>query len=434
MEVIRKKILKNEFFKKQPPRALFSVLQKLHESFPETFLAGGCVRDALLGVTAKDFDIATGASPDQVQALFRSTVAVGKQFGVIRVLMDEHEFEVASFRTDGLYIDGRRPSQVLFSSPLEDALRRDFTINALFYDPWSEEIIDYVGGLKDLADKKIACVGDPKSRFNEDALRLLRAIRFQAQLGFSIQDETWQAIETQIKSIEKVSKERLFDEFNKLLKSTYKFQGLNSMNQLGVLSFLCQKKWSSWQKKIDPQSAPQYFPVLPTNFISFLESPQQKTILEAWPWVCFFKWIQSEVTSEPLSGLHLSVFYQKLWKSNFIKWDFHSDQAMSVGMIIKESFELEKYLMQIFELIQINDPLKIQNFIQLKMRFTDPKQSKPWVNAPRLQQCYLDLNKPQDCPQKQKLGQLLSEIYLHQLSGKYQNWDSLKEFVLKRIQ
>src|SRR5215469_4321438 len=154
-----------------------AVLLLLREAGHVAYLAGGCVRDLLLGTEPKDFDIATDASPDRVRKLFKNTQAVGAAFGVILVRHRKSQIEVATFRAEAGYNDGRHPSQVRFTNAEEDAKRRDFTINGLFYDPATQQLIDYVGGQEDLKAKRIRAIGDPVERFEEDSLRLLRAVR-----------------------------------------------------------------------------------------------------------------------------------------------------------------------------------------------------------------------------------------------------------------
>lgn len=202
------------------------------------FLAGGCVRDALLGLVANDLDIATDATPDQIEELFTKTVNVGKSFGVMRVILEGADIEVATFRTDGDYKDGRRPDSVIFSSPEEDAKRRDFTINALFFDLQSEQVLDFVEGQKDLFNKIIKTVGDPRKRFQEDHLRLLRAARFAAQLDFIIEEQTLLAMSEMAPVVKNVSGERLRDEMGKLLKSKNVPLGLQMMNQSHLMTTL----------------------------------------------------------------------------------------------------------------------------------------------------------------------------------------------------
>src|SRR5262247_4478238 len=163
-------------------KSAHKVAARLRERGHIAYFAGGCVRDMVRGLPPKDYDIATDARPEVVQTLFPRTYAIGAHFGVIIVLEDDFQFEVASFRSDEAYIDGRHPTAVHFSSPEEDARRRDFTINGMFYDPVAEKVIDFVGGRADIAAKLVRAIGDPARRFAEDRLRMLRALRFATVL------------------------------------------------------------------------------------------------------------------------------------------------------------------------------------------------------------------------------------------------------------
>jgi putative nucleotidyltransferase with HDIG domain len=222
----------------KPYQVAASIVQRLQEHGYVAYFAGGCVRDALLGVPPKDIDIATSASPGQVQGLFHRTIPVGIQFGVVRVLASEMEFEVATFRSDGLYLDGRRPSEVRFSTPEEDAVRRDFTINGMFYDPFNGRVIDYVNGRQDLSGKLIRAIGQPSKRFAEDRLRMLRAIRFASTLGFEMESATWLAIKAEALEIERVSPERIREELLKILGSPHRLRGFDLLDQSGLLAVI----------------------------------------------------------------------------------------------------------------------------------------------------------------------------------------------------
>lgn len=228
--------------------AVNEIYHKLTAAGYKAFLAGGCVRDALLGRVAHDIDVATDATPDQIEALFEKTVAVGKAFGVIRVLTLGADIEVATFRTDGTYQDGRRPDHVTFSSPVEDAERRDFTINALFFDLLQKEVIDFVGGKEDLNQKIIKAVGDPEKRFREDHLRILRAVRFAAQLGFTIESQTFVCLSQMASLVKSVSGERLREEWTKLLLSPFVEKGLSLAVSSGLMQelFPFRAKDPSW--------------------------------------------------------------------------------------------------------------------------------------------------------------------------------------------
>jgi len=212
------------------------IVARLQQAGFTAYFAGGCVRDQLLGTEAKDYDIASSATPEEVQRLFpRVTDLTGKSFGVVRVLVEDESYEVATFRQDGPYKDGRRPESVRFATAEEDAQRRDFTINGLFYDPVAERLIDYVGGEADLRAKIIRAIGVPADRFAEDQLRLLRAIRFATRLFFTIEPGTWEAIRAAAPSIRTISAERIRDELNKIFTATKPERGLDLLDQSGLL-------------------------------------------------------------------------------------------------------------------------------------------------------------------------------------------------------
>jgi len=213
------------------------VVRALRQAGFEALFAGGCVRDALLGRLIADVDIATSATPDQVERLFAGrTVPVGKAFGVVVVLHGRFSFEVATFRLDGKYADGRHPDGVTFASAEEDAKRRDFTINAMFGDPESGRVVDDVGGLADLDARVIRAVGDPAVRFREDRLRMMRAVRFASVLGFRIDAATLSAVAAHAADISDVSAERIAAEFVRLLcESPKPSVGLNLLRETGLL-------------------------------------------------------------------------------------------------------------------------------------------------------------------------------------------------------
>jgi poly(A) polymerase len=211
------------------------LLKTLHQAGHQALFAGGCVRDKLRGVEPKDFDIATSATPAQIQALFPKTVPVGVQFGVVLVVADGDNFEIATFRTESGYQDGRRPSQVAFATLEEDAKRRDFTVNGLYWDGESESIVDLVGGQADLQRRIIRTIGDPDERFGEDHLRLLRAVRFAVQLDFEIEPETLASVRRNAARIAKVSQERIRDELAKILTSGAPARGIRLLDETGLL-------------------------------------------------------------------------------------------------------------------------------------------------------------------------------------------------------
>ncbi len=207
----------------------------LAEAGHRALLAGGCVRDMLLGVESKDYDIATDAAPGRVAELFPRHVDVGAAFGVMAVLLPEGAFEVATFRRDGPYLDGRHPSYVEHADERQDALRRDFTANALFYDPLDKTVIDYVGGREDIQAKRIRAVGEARKRFEEDYLRLLRAVRFAARLDYTIEPDTWDALCAFAPSILQTSPERIRDELLKMLTEGAAERAFRLLDASGLL-------------------------------------------------------------------------------------------------------------------------------------------------------------------------------------------------------
>lgn len=212
-----------------------SIVERLRVKGFEALYAGGCVRDQLLGLIPHDYDVATSARPEEVEALFPRTVPVGAQFGVILVLEQGEEIQVATFRGDGLYRDGRHPESVTYTDAEGDARRRDFTVNGLFYDPITSEVLDFVGGREDLKAGILRAIGTPSDRFSEDKLRLLRAVRFATTLGFTIDPETWKALLIRAPEIHAVSAERIREELCKIMLSPNRVRGFDLLDESGLL-------------------------------------------------------------------------------------------------------------------------------------------------------------------------------------------------------
>lgn len=220
----------------EPREAAQRVAATLRRAGWQALFAGGCVRDTLLGRQPKDYDVATDAKPEEVIARFPGAMTVGAHFGVVVVKMGGVQIEVATFRKDGAYTDGRRPDSVIFTSAEEDAKRRDFTVNGLFADPESGEVIDYVGGRGDLDNRLLRAIGDPAARFEEDHLRLLRAVRFATVLGFEIEAATWQAVCALSGKIATVSMERVRDEMVKTLEHPNRLRGFDLLMESGLMA------------------------------------------------------------------------------------------------------------------------------------------------------------------------------------------------------
>jgi len=212
------------------------IVHRLQQAGHEAYFVGGCVRDLLRGVEPGDYDIVTSAHPDEVCSLFPHTVPVGISFGVVLVVEGGHSYEVATFRTESDYKDGRRPSQVEFSSAEGDVRRRDFTVNALLMDPVTGNIIDYVEGRRDIENRLIRTIGSPEERFAEDHLRMLRAVRFAANLGYDIGEETFNAIKQHVSLISRISAERIRDELTKLLTRGGARCGMENLAETGLLA------------------------------------------------------------------------------------------------------------------------------------------------------------------------------------------------------
>ena len=219
-----------------PRESARKIVECLHRAGFAAYWVGGCVRDFLLGRVPQDFDLATDARPEQVEKLFRKTIPVGKKFGVVIVVENGQHFQVATFRAEADYRDGRRPTTVVFAPAEADARRRDFTVNGLFFDPLTEKIHDWVGGETDLRAGIIRTIGRPAERFGEDHLRLLRAVRFAAQLGFAIEPETFAAVQLLAPKIERISAERVRDELVKLFQPPHAARGLALLRASGLLA------------------------------------------------------------------------------------------------------------------------------------------------------------------------------------------------------
>lgn len=211
------------------------IVRRLQNAGHEAYWVGGCVRDVLLGKVPQDYDIATSARPGEVESLFKRTIPVGRKFGVLLVVEEGHEFQVATFRSEANYRDGRHPERVAYANAMADARRRDFTINGLFFDPVQKALLDWVEGKADLDAKIIRTIGRPKDRFGEDHLRLLRAVRFAAQLNFEIETRTLRALRSDAEKILKISAERIREELMKLFRPPYAARGLDLLRESGLL-------------------------------------------------------------------------------------------------------------------------------------------------------------------------------------------------------
>src|SRR5438093_1544221 len=216
------------------PDSAIAIIEELRRHGHEAYLVGGCVRDMVMRIEPADYDIATSAHPEQIIRIFPRTESIGAQFGVVLVIYHGKPFEVATFRSDEAYVDGRRPTGVVFTDAKQDVLRRDFTINGLLYDPTTEHVIDYVNGQADIQAKIVRAIGDPQTRFEEDKLRILRAIRFGARPGYTIQAATWDAVRTMAPKIHQVSSERIREELTRILTEGQAAHGFRLLEESGL--------------------------------------------------------------------------------------------------------------------------------------------------------------------------------------------------------
>jgi len=214
------------------------LVRRLQEKGHRALFAGGCVRDMLMGIKSADYDIATSARPEEVMNLFKKTIPVGVQFGVVIVVADGFQFEIATFRTEGPYSDGRHPDSVSFVDPEGDARRRDFTINGMFYDPVKDELLDFVGGQRDIKLRLVRAVGDPYQRFCEDYLRMIRAVRFASRFGYEIEESAREVVKELARKVLGVSWERIREELQKILLDDNRKRGLQLLDELDILGHI----------------------------------------------------------------------------------------------------------------------------------------------------------------------------------------------------
>ncbi len=388
-----------EIYRQDPQfRLAEKICQTLQSGGHQALLAGGCVRDFLLHRTPQDFDVATSATPDQVEALFPKTVAVGKNFGVIVVVEGEEQVEVATFRKDGVYEDGRRPSTIEFAAAEEDAQRRDFCVNGLFYDLKTQTVLDYVGGGEDIQKKRIRAIGEPKKRFEEDHLRLLRAVRFAAQLGFEIENETLAAVKASASLIKTVSGERIQDEMTKLLTSQDPEKGLRLMFETELLGNLLENENLMWKP--------------PTKSFSRAEKNKEDA------WFRFFLWLKS-VQLEGASLYHFENLAER-WKFSrdlkqkslkALNWMYEDRPFLRhpLGEILALSYQPENLrgLMEYSEtLLQDDEKPAFEKFLSRRLQLGREKPT-PWIAASDLSAKL----------QGEELGRALRLCYWEQLEG-----------------
>lgn len=400
----------------QYPKVL-EVCVKLKNNGFKAWLAGGCVRDMLLGIPAKDFDVATDAPPRDVQRIFQGALDIGEQFGIIMLPLKDtanqnFQIEIATFRADGEYKDGRRPEEVKFTTPEEDALRRDFTVNAMFFDPLELKLHDFVQGQIDLSKKVLRAVGDPMKRFEEDKLRMLRAIRFSAQLDFEIEEQTFKAIQKKRRDVLVVSKERIHQELTKLMESKALIRGLKYFKESHVHEVLFESF--------------KHFKDLDLRFEKSIQLLKNfKTLGPITKWSLFFH-PYFENTFNSLSAIEGFLKEYKfsnkvtdavLANFNRLKW-METFSTYRDGEVLEfiHSIEGQQFLSYYAELPLTPQELQsLQRIIELKTKY--PILDEPLLNGNDL----MDLGFKTG-PQFKKI---LKSIYYHQLENKISNRDQL---------
>ncbi|MHC4758215.1 MAG: CCA tRNA nucleotidyltransferase [Planctomycetota bacterium] len=387
------------------------VIKKLHKEGFEALLAGGCVRDMLLKRRAKDYDVATNAKPTEVIKLFRRTLKVGAKFGVIIVLLKDKQVEVATFRTETDYADGRHPGKVVFSTAAEDASRRDFTVNGMFYDPIKRKTIDYVKGKPDLKKGIIRTIGEPSERFSEDYLRMLRAVRFSSQLGFKIEPKTYSAICKHASKIKGISSERQCTELEGILVCVNRAKGAAMFIDTGLA------------RTVFPNFAGKKT-ALAVEVLSCLP----KKIGFALALSAFFAGCGNEYALKSLKSLRLSRSTTK-----HVKFLLHNrgkllDDQMSISQLkimlaepyFNDLYEFQKAIQKatnqsIGPLMKIKKRIRLMGDIELR--------PKPLLNGHEL----MGLG----AVPGPSLGQLSQEMYIAQLEGKIKTKTQAKEWVRK---
>jgi len=397
-------------------QAAIEIIRQLQQHGFQALLAGGCVRDMLLGRPAKDYDVATDGLPADVIRLFRRTLKVGAKFGVVIVLTQGEQVEVATFRSEAGYEDGRHPTEVRFTTPAQDASRRDFTINGMFYDPLQEQVIDYVEGQADLARRIIRTIGDPQERFSEDYLRMLRAIRFSTQLGFAIEPATYQAIRRNAANIVRISGERIALELEGILISPNRAAGAAMLRETGLAAAIF----------------PGYAGVQAERGVVVLGHLRKKVDLPL-ALAGFFAGCPTDFALERSQILKLSNKQTKHIEFLLSHRSSLLDPGMSLSQLKK--FLAQPFFRDLYELeraIQRADERKegLQALRRLRRRIRDlgdiDVKPKPLLNGHDLMR--LGANPGPS------LGQLIEELYIAQLEGDVQTKDQAERWAQAWLQ
>lgn len=376
------------------------ILKRIQDQGDEALIAGGAVRDLLMGRMPGDLDVASSATPEKIEELFQGqTIAVGKAFGVIRVVLEGHSIEVATYRHDVGSADGRRPEKVVFTNRTEDAKRRDFTINALFYDPFTMTVYDDVDGKKDIDQKILKCVGDSGQRFFEDELRRLRLVRFVSQLGFKIEAQTYAALKVGIEGIQKVSRERITEEIGKMWQGS----GLPEAFKIFLETGLGAQVDPAWDRSLAVASE------------AIWKMPRQEKCVA---WAHYFSFFFEENSLRT----HFKIFRLPKEIEKFIEAVHQNYKSMPL-------FLKARLGEQRFQASQLGFDLGFE-YYALKSGDTDPlipKLLKQFTNQEVLPEPLIKAHHIQDQFQGALLGQMLKQLYIEQLD---QEWKTSEQALL----
>ena len=408
--------------------AAIKIIKRLHRSGFEALLAGGCVRDMLLRRTASDYDVTTNARPEDVMKIFKRTLKVGAKFGVVIVLIEDKKVEVATFRTETGYADGRHPAAVKFAGAAEDASRRDFTINGMFYDPLKKEVIDYVNGQADLKKELIRTIGRPAKRFGEDYLRMLRAVRFSTQLGFAIEPRTFSAICSSAKNISKISGERIAMELEAILVSPNRSAGVSLLAQSGLAEAIFP---GFAGESVFAKATPDKKMKLAIEVLSQLRKKSGFPLALA----CLFAGCPMEFAIEKCKVLKLSRSQTMHIKFLLVNRGKLLDEKMSLAqlkLIVSEPYFWDLYELQraIQRAVRLSSPSKTERrsvaaLVNLRKRIKAlgdvELRPKPLLDGHALIRL--------GAVQGPDLGQLAEEMYIAQLEGKLQRKEQAEQWV-----
>ena len=380
-----------------------AILDRCLEKKYFSVINGGAVRDALLGITPKDFDIATDARPEQIVSIFKNAKEVGKSFGVIYLPIGNNKgVEIATFRKDGQYLDGRRPSSVEFCDIQQDALRRDFTVNALYYDHRTKQVLDYVNGLADLKNQVIQTVGDPQKRFREDYLRILRAIRFAVTFGFEIESNTLQQMCVLTPKIKEIAKERITDEIDKTFQTKNFLKAVEYFKKTKLLFIL----WPTWPwKQVEIAWVPHSF--------------QQKSLFFWWVMLFAPSYVKSD---SPFKSILKNMNFSNTRIRQIIRFSYFYNEWMNHNTSLGRKWILlhEEYGKDYFDLtVHFQKALKKDTapLEQVKASYLDKIQKDGWPEP------FLKGNDliQAGISQGPKISELFHKLYEAQLEGHIQS-------------